>query len=81
MGLKFKFGLKLGSGLGFGLVLGLGSSRDDLDDHCRWLQPTDLDLDHEGRVVERGGVAPEYPLVPEYYSTEMNYSVPGVENN
>ena len=46
-------------GLRLGLVLGLGSSWDDLDDHLRRLQPIDLNLDllgtthldDEGRVV------------------------------
>ena len=29
-------------------MVGLGSNRDDLDDHFRWLQPIDLNLDLMG---------------------------------
>ena len=44
-GLGFGLGLGLGLKLGLRQALGLGSSRDDLDDHFRRLQPTDLNLD------------------------------------
>ena len=71
LGFGLGFGLRLGLGLGLGLVLGLRlgkvlvlglwSSRDDLDDHFRLLQPINLNLellgitllDHESRVSER----------------------------
>ena len=51
----------LGLGLGLGLVLGLRSSRDDIDDHLRRLQPIDLNsdmlgityLNHESGVIEK----------------------------
>ena len=50
----FGLGFGFGSGSGFGFGLGW----DDLDDHFRWLQPIDLNLDllgaahldHESRV-------------------------------
>ena len=42
------FGLSSPLGSGFGLGFGLGSSLGDLDDHFRWLEPIDLNLDPLG---------------------------------